>query len=108
MTCKTFEKKIPLFLKDELDNNELRDFLDHAQACDECKEELSIELLVREGLLSLESGKTFDLQKELGNRVDNAEHSLKIRENLYLLSRMLEAIVLLESFAVIALFFILN
>ena len=49
MTCKETEKMIPLFLKDELETEELREFMEHIESCEDCKEELTIQFLVTEG-----------------------------------------------------------
>lgn len=82
MTCKEVEKMIPLFLGDDLDTEDLQEFMHHITECEECKEELSIQFLVSEGMARLEAGSVFDLQNELKAQMDAAEHSLKIRENM--------------------------
>lgn len=82
MKCKEAEKLISLFLDDELENDDLREFMDHIQKCEECKEELTIQFLVLEGVARLETGNVFDLQKELKIRMDGAEHDLRSRENM--------------------------
>ena len=61
MTCKEIEKIIPSFLNDDLDTDDLREFMDHIVNCEECMEELSIQFLVLEGMARLESGNVFDL-----------------------------------------------
>ena len=38
MTCKETEKLIPAFLQDELDTEELREFMEHIEECGECRE----------------------------------------------------------------------
>ena len=65
MDCKQVEKMIPQFLDDDLTTEELREFMEHIENCTDCKEELTIEFLVSEGLVRLENGAVFDLQKEL-------------------------------------------
>ena len=82
MNCNTVVKSIPLFLNDELDTDELKDFLEHIEYCPECKEELTIEILVNEGLNSLESGTNFDIKKEYNKCLSNAHHQLNKREGL--------------------------
>ena len=57
MTCKEVEKWIPLFLRDDLDTDDLREFMEHIDKCEECREELSIQFLVQEGMARLESMK---------------------------------------------------
>ncbi len=82
MTCKEIEKMIPLFLKDDLDTDDLRDFLEHINSCEECREELTIQFLVLVGMERLEAGSVFDLQTELKLRMEEAEHALKRRKRM--------------------------
>lgn len=93
MNCKEVEKMIPLFLEDNLDTEDLRDFLEHIEKCEECREELSIQFLVIEGMVRLETGNVFDLQNELKVRMDNAENTLKFRESMQWLLYAMEGLV---------------
>lgn len=103
MNCKEVEKMIPLFLEDDLDTEDLRGFLEHIEKCKECKEELSIQFLVSEGLARLESGNAFNLQHELKVQTENAEHNLKTRENMHWLLYALEGLVAVLVITLIAL-----
>lgn len=103
MNCKEVEKMIPLFLEDELDTEDLREFLEHIEKCSECKEELSIQFLVSEGLSRLESGNAFDLQRELKLQTENAEHNLKNRENMRWFLYALEGLVAVLVITLLAL-----
>lgn len=93
MNCKEAEKMIPLFLEDDLDTEDLREFMEHIEKCEECKEELSIQFLVSEGMARLETGNVFDLQNELKAQIENAEHTLKFRESMQWLLYALEGLV---------------
>ena len=73
MDCKEFEKKIPAFVANALDYRELKQFLAQVESCAECKEELTIQVLISEGMARLEEGSAFDLQKELKRRMQEAE-----------------------------------
>ena len=80
LNCKEFEKKIPDFTKDHLDDNDLQSFLAHYRTCSACREELSIRMLVFEGLPRLESGKTFHLQQEMDRLVkEESAHLIRRR-----------------------------
>lgn len=94
MDCKEFEKLIPSFLEQRMDYQTLKHFIDHANECAECKEELTIQFLVTEGITRLEDGSSFDMQKELTARMNTAK--AKIRRNDFFLSFG----VILELFAV--------
>ncbi len=76
MKCKDAENMIPLFLEDDLDTEDLREFMEHINKCEECKEELTIQFLVLEGLARLEAGNVFDLKSELELRMEEAVHAL--------------------------------
>ena len=103
MTCKEAEKLIPVFLEDDLDTDDLREFMEHIEECGECKEELSIQFLVKEGLSRLEAGSVFDLKNELEYRIGMEEHALKMRETLMWLSYLLDGLVVIAAIVLVAL-----
>ncbi|WP_196804219.1 zf-HC2 domain-containing protein [Butyrivibrio sp. FCS006] len=84
------EKLIPQFLDDDLDNQDLADFLNHIDNCPECKEELTIQFLVRVGMQRLEDGNTFNLVKELERELADAKKKMHRRKTLVLISYILE------------------
>lgn len=107
MTCKETEKLIPFFLKDDLDTDDLRGFMEHINQCEECREELSIQFLVYEGMARLESGNVFDLQNELKTRIEEAEYVLKLRESMKWVLYLLDGLVVAAAIAVIVLLIVL-
>ncbi len=107
MTCKEAEKMIPDFLEDELETEDLREFLEHVDRCKDCTEELSIQFLVLEGLARLESGNVFDLQNELKVRVDEAKHLLRMREGMQWFLYATEGLVLIAAITLAALLVVL-
>jgi len=107
MTCKEVEKMIPLFLEDDLDTDDLREFLEHIEQCEECEEELTIQFLVLVGLSRLEAGNVFDLKNELDFRIGEAEHALWRRENMQRFLYLLEGLVGLAGMVLIVLLFLL-
>ena len=82
MNCKEEEKMIPLFLQDDLDCQELAQFIEHIEECPECMEELSIQFLVAEGLERLEEGDNFNLQHALMTKMGSAKHRIKVHRGL--------------------------
>ena len=84
------EKLIPQFLDDDLDNQDLSDFLDHIDSGPECKEELTIQFLVRVGMQRLEDGNTFNLVQELERELTEAKKKMHRRKTLVLISYVLE------------------
>ena len=95
VNCKDAEKKIPYFLQDEMDGSMLKEFVKHVDACPECREELSIQFLVAEGLERLEKGNNFNLQEELLMKLEDAEHRITINRILWRVLVCLEATVAL-------------
>ena len=82
MDCKNIEKLIPKFIKNECTPKEEVFVLEHIKECPECKEELTIQLLLEEGLSRLESGESFDLNAELEKRLQAGKHKKKPRRRL--------------------------
>ena len=67
--------------------------MEHVEGCPECKEELSIQFLVTEGLERLEGGNNFNLQEELLLKLEGAEHRINVRRMLWYTLACLEAAV---------------
>lgn len=95
MNCKEAEKKIPSFLNDELDGDDLAEFLEHIEECPECKEELSIQFLVAEGMEQIEQGNNFNLQEALLETLESADDRIRV-------NRILRRVLLWLEFAVAA------
>lgn len=95
MNCKDAEKTIPYFLQDELDGGKLEEFIAHVESCPECKEELSIQFLVSEGLDRLERGNNFNLQEALLAKLADAQHRIRLHHILRYVLIGLEAAVAL-------------
>lgn len=77
MNCKEFVRCISAFLNNDLEYTQLKAFCEHAASCPECKEELTIQLLISKGIVHLEAGDAFDLNMELLNCISEAEKQLK-------------------------------
>jgi len=101
MTCKDVEKLIPIFIKDELNYRELEQFIDHIETCPDCKEEMSIQFLVTEGMVRLEDGSAFDLNWELKNLMDVSKAKIRVHKGMQYLGIGLEIAALVVILAVI-------
>lgn len=82
MDCKEFEKLIADFIGDRLDHRQLKKFIRHADACADCREELTIQILVMEGMARLEDGAAFDLSKEVERRLEEARRGILTYDTL--------------------------
>ncbi len=94
MTCKEFEKIIPDFLNRKLDFLTLKKFSEHMESCEECREELTIQFLVTEGMQRLEEGDAFDMQAELDGRLEEAERYTKFHSTFLYVGAALEILAL--------------
>ncbi len=101
MNCKEFISLLPKWLDDKLDGRRAARFFEHMDSCDDCREELQIQFLVREGTARLESGGSFNLDRELSDKISRYHKRLrrKHRENVI--------IYWMEAIAAIAIIFIL-
>ena len=80
MDCKDFQRFIPEFISDELDYQNMKAFCRHMDECADCREELVIQFLVREGIQRLEEGRAFALQKELDLRLEQARQKIRFHD----------------------------
>lgn len=90
MNCKEFEKEIPCFIHDNLEERLLPDFVDHVKHCKDCEEELAIQYLTTEGLIRLEKGASFSLDKELSLKIGKASRMVRLRNKVDLICRNIE------------------
>lgn len=72
MDCRKAERSITQFVHDDMDKKDMEEFICHIYECESCKEELSIQYLITEGMSRLEEGKTFSLQDELDLKLEQA------------------------------------
>lgn len=91
MDCKEFERKIPAFVANALEYKELKNFLSHVECCAECREELTIQVLISEGMARLEEGSAFDLQREMRRRMQEAEKSIRLHRMFRYIGITMEA-----------------
>ncbi len=101
MDCKEFEKMIPDFFERKMDFLTLNQFNQHMKECPDCKEELTIRFLVTEGIQRLEEGDAFDLQKELGQHLEESERKIRINKHFLRVGELFEllAILIIAGFA---------
>lgn len=90
LNCKEFEKEIPSFIHDNLEERLLPDFVDHVKHCKDCEEELAIQYLTTEGLIRLEKGASFSLDKELSLKIGKASRIVRLRNKIDLICRNIE------------------
>ncbi len=73
MTCREVEKLIIPYIHDELTVDELDEFLEHVESCDNCMEELEIHYMVDVGLKKLdEDDTTYDIVGDLVRKMESS------------------------------------
>lgn len=108
MDCKEVQKNIAAFLNGELQGKDAERFLNHIENCEECKEELSIQYLVREGTARLEGGGSFDLSKDLDVLIADSYLAIKKSRRAAWVIYSLEFIALAAVIFILVLVFIIK
>lgn len=80
MNCNDFIKIMPKFIDESMDETDYDEFVTHVKECPECKDELEIHYMIQVGLERIEndSGKSFDIPKELENQLIRYEERADI------------------------------
>lgn len=92
MDHKEFIRMIPVWLDGKMGSKDGSRFLAHLTDCKECREELQIQFLVREGTARLESGGNFNLDKELSDKIAAYRKKLKRKHTENVIIYWMEAI----------------
>ena len=108
MDCKEVQKNIAAFLNGDLHGKDAERFLNHIEGCEECKEELSIQYLVREGTARLEGGGSFDLSKDLDVLIADSYLAIKKSRRAAVIIYSLEFIALVAVIFILVLVFIIK
>ena len=74
---------------------ELEKFMKHVTECEECREELSIQYLVTEGMQHLEKESTFDLQSQLEKKMEGARKKIRARKRVIWFMYFIETLAIL-------------
>lgn len=73
MTCMEAEKMVIPYIHDELTIDELDEFLEHIETCENCMEELEIHYMVDVGLKKLdEADATYDIVGDLKRKLEDS------------------------------------
>lgn len=74
---------IKAYIDDDLSADELTAFLEHIDKCPECKEELAIQFLITEGLNTLNTGDSYDLQSSMEEKMLRSHREIHIHNRLF-------------------------
>ena len=81
--CKKIERMIPRYLENKLSVYEMQAMLDHMRECKNCKEELTIQYMVSEGLNKAEIENDYNLLQSLENKIIDSYKQIKSHDFLY-------------------------
>lgn len=102
MDCKEFERLIDDYINGKLNYAITKRFDEHLRTCPNCREELNIQFLIDKGLVRLEEGSAFDLQKEMQELLMDSRRKIRFHERFLKIGRILETIVMVVIIAVVA------
>ena len=101
MECRDYQQQVLPFLREELEDKEVICLLNHVDECENCREELKIQFLVREGLDRLENGGNFNLQKDFEKKIVNARRESGHKYNLQIFCSVLQGICILSAILIL-------
>lgn len=84
--CKKAERMIPQFLADSVDDKVLSGLLAHYSSCPQCKEELTIEFMISDGLSQIDETGNFSLVERLNDKIAGAGKRLEVKRNVIALA----------------------
>ena len=102
MNCKKVVSMIPAYLEDSLDAKDLQAFLEHIDNCADCSEELSIQFLITEGLSTLSTGDSYDLQTARTDKVRESHRDINVHNRLVMVRNIGVGLVVLMTIIAIA------
>lgn len=83
LDCKSIEKMIPIYLEDKLEAYQMLALLNHVKKCQECKEELSIQYMVSEGLTRAEEENNYNLVEGLDLKIKDSYKKIKAHDVVF-------------------------
>lgn len=81
--CKKIEKMIPKYLTNKLTTYEMLPFLEHVKNCPECREEVTIQYMVTEGLSRAEIDNDYDLLAGFNARINESYKQIKAHDVVF-------------------------
>ncbi len=78
MTCQEAERLVMPYIQGDLDDNQLEEFLEHIETCENCQEELEIYFTVDLGIRQLDSdADNFNIKGELEERLEESRQQVQ-------------------------------
>ena len=109
MTCQENEQYIQAFVDDRLTGDELEAFLWHINNCKACYDEMETGYLLKEALVRLEDGTSFNLHSELKEKISTMESFIVFRNHTSIIRRiilMIAGLILVSDLMYLYLYYI--
>lgn len=94
MDCKQAKELIKDYIEAEEEPDAFDKLYEHITNCADCRDEIEVMFLVKQGLKRLEDGEAFDLKKELDRKL---QYSMK----LFVLARRIRIIISIASLIIL-------
>ncbi len=83
MNCQETQRLVMPYIQDELTPEELEGFLEHVEACPDCREELEIYFTVALGLRQLDEGSgSYNIKGEMEASLEESRRQVRMRRFL--------------------------
>ncbi len=89
MNCQDSEQNIQAFIDDRLWGDALESFLWHITTCKACFDETETGFLLKEALVRLEDGDSFDLHSELKEKIATMQICVRVQNRMAIIRRIL-------------------
>lgn len=95
MDCKTAQEKIMPYIRRELNDREMEDFIEHIQECETCSEELEVYYTIYYALEKLDNDEeqgSFNIRELLEKDVEQAQQQIRNHQILHFYQKLFLAI----------------
>lgn len=92
MTCIEVQRNMNAFINDELDGEQLEEFLLHIRTCPSCKEDLEVYYTLFSSIKLLDEDKNINDQMDINKKIRRAEETIR-RKKLRILYKRVAMII---------------
>jgi hypothetical protein len=103
MKCLEFQQQISDFLDNRLSTTQVEQFIEHADSCPECMEELELRYMIQVGILGQDSddvGQSYDYRQRLNHMMERTRNAVRSRRVCQIIKYVVSTMVFWASVAV--------
>ena len=94
MECRDFQKSIGPYLSEEIEDSTMNDFLNHADQCEKCREELELEYIVMKGPEIIDSPEgNYDIPACFRDHLQDGKDYIRFRKRILTLRYIMDTAV---------------